>query len=70
MLKEILTEASGISCMRFCVTAVVITILFNWTMGSFAVILGFVDSAGISGTEVAALVGVLATKMGQKKLEK
>lgn len=68
-IKEMLSESNGTSCMRFCVTLVVCTLMINWTAGTVAVLMGTVDSAGINTTEVVTLIGVLAAKMGQKKIE-
>ena len=70
MFKEMLSESSASSCMRFCVVLIVITTLFNWTLGTVGVILGWVESAGVDVTEIVALLGALGIKGWQKKTEK
>ena len=66
---EMLSESNASSCMRFCVVAVVLTIMLNWTLGSIGVLAGWVDEAGINIQEIISLLGVLGLKLGQKKME-
>ena len=70
LIKDILGETSAASCVRFCVLLVVVTICFNYTIGTFAAIIGWADSAGISGTELGTLATALTAKLGQKEIER
>ena len=69
IIKDILSAKTNASCMRFCVMAIVLTIVFNWIVGALAVF--FVEGAvfNIEIQEVASLFGVLLIKWGQKKTE-
>jgi len=59
------SEGTASSCMRFCVTIVVITYMFNWT--AFNLINHQLASFELK--DLIGLLGVLAMKLGQKKLE-
>ncbi len=63
--KDMISEGSESSCMRFCVVIIVITYMFNWTW--FNVINSQLVSFEIK--DLVGLLGVLALKVGQKKLE-
>jgi len=63
--KEMFSEGTASSCMRFCVTIVVITYMFNWTW--FNVMNHQLASFDLK--DLIGLLGVLAMKLGQKKLE-
>ncbi|MBW2006319.1 MAG: hypothetical protein JRI72_17300 [Deltaproteobacteria bacterium] len=63
--KEMFSEGTASSCMRFCVTIVVITYMFNWT--AFNLINHQLASFELK--DLIGLLGVLAMKLGQKKLE-
>ena len=69
MIKEMLSEASAVSCMRFCVVLIVGTTMLNWTIGTVAVLFELAEEASINISEIVALLGTLGMKMGQKKLE-
>lgn len=68
LVKDILSEGNAASTMRFCVIMIVTVTCFNWVLGSVAVVMGKVESAGISASEIVAVLGALSIKMGQKKL--
>ena len=70
MFKEMLSESSSSSCMRFCVVLIVGTMCLNWILRSIGVLCNLIDTAVVSPTEIAAIIGALGIKMGQKKFEK
>jgi len=64
--KNMFSEGSASSCMRFCVTLIVITYMFNWTW--FNVFNSQLASFEIK--DLVGLLGVLGMKLGQKAIEK
>jgi hypothetical protein len=63
--KEMFSEGTASSCMRVCVTIIVITYMFNWTW--FNVWNSQLASFEIK--DLIGLLGVLGMKLGQKALE-
>ena len=64
--KNMFSESSASSCMRFCVTLVVITYMFNWTWYN-------VFNSQLASFEIKDLIGllgVLGLKLGQKAVER
>lgn len=64
--KNMFSEGSASSCMRFCVTLIVITYMFNWTW--FNVSHWQLTSFEIK--DLIGLLGVLGMKLGQKAVER
>jgi len=64
--KDMFSEGSASSCMRFCVIIIVITYMFNWTW--FNVWNSQLASFEIK--DLIGLLGVLGMKLGQKAVEK
>lgn len=63
--KEMISEGTGSSCMRFCVLVIVLTYMFNWTY--FNVMNSQLTSFEIK--DLIGLLGVLSLKVGQKLVE-
>lgn len=64
--KDMFSEGSASSCMRFCVTLIVFSYMLNWTWFNIA----NSQLASFEIKDLVGLLGVLAMKLGQKKLEK
>ena len=69
-IGSLFSEGSHASCMRFCVFLIITATLFNWTIGTIAVIFGKIESAGMSVPEIVALLGALGMKNWQKYTER
>lgn len=70
MFKEMLSESSASSCMRFCVVVVVVTIMFNFTFLNIFSIIADGTPVAMDVQDIISLMGVLGLKLGQKKMEK
>lgn len=69
IIKDILSEKTNASCMRFCVMVIVLTIAFNWVAGTIAsIFLG--GTMEIKPTEVVSVISVLVMKRWQKSVER
>ena len=63
--KMMFSEGTASSCMRFCVTIIVITYMFNWTWFN-------VWNSQLASFEIKDLIGLLGAlslKLGQKVVE-
>lgn len=67
--KTMLSTDNAASCTRFCVVAVLATILINYTFTNIVVVWRGTGIASMDLPEVVSLLGVIALKVGQKKLE-
>lgn len=66
---EMMSSSNAASCTRFCVVAVLGTILANYTFTNVVMVARGTGVASIEITELVALLGLVALKVGQKKLE-
>jgi len=70
MLKDMLSQSTAASCMRFCVVAVIMTVLFNYAFSNVFLLISKSQTASLDIQDIIALLGVLTMKLGQKRMEK
>ena len=68
--KEMFSQSTAASCMRFCVVAVILTVLFNYALSNVFLLLAEGKTASLDIQDIIALLGVLTMKLGQKRMEK
>ena len=68
--KNMLSESTAASCMRFCVTAVITSVLFNYIFANIYLLISKGETASLDIQDIIALLGVLTMKLGQKQMEK
>ena len=67
--KNMLSESTAASCMRFCVTAVITSVLFNYIFSNVYLLITKSETASLDIQDIIALLGVLTMKLGQKRME-
>ena len=68
--KDMLSQGTAASCMRFCVVAVILTVLFNYAFSNVFLLITKAQTASLDIQDIIALLGVLTMKLGQKQMEK
>ena len=70
IFKDMLSESTASSTMRFCVMAVVMAVLFNYLFTNIWLVVSAGLTTSLDIQDIIALLGVLGMKLGQKKMEK
>jgi len=64
-ILNMFSEGSSTSCLRFVITLIIVTMMFNWTYFNIA----NDQLASLDLKDIATILGLLVIKIGQKKIE-